>query len=435
MPVIRSMIPWTEKIYDMSEKEIEDYIHTFEEQYYTNEETKKDNRDVSRIFYIEYQYYQLRKSHEWVEEQLKLTGDRMAVRREILMQRLRGSTESPIEAEDLEYLIQHMQKGVNDILLNKKWRMLTYPHGIGQRTNYIAPGVRNPFDERIPYIVSIDPAGGGGGDNTSITVINPRNLKVAAEFKSPYISGTELIRVLIDLITNYIPKGILFPEKNSMGIYLIHGLCETSIKKNLYWSQSAKELEDATEDDGPDSELKRLSIQYKKYGIYTSAKKRNAMFEILFRHINEYKEIINTEYLVDDICKLIRTSTGKIEAVKGEHDDCVMSYLIGCYLFYYGDNLKYFGIDNSVHPIVGVLDESLEKLEEQHYIDTAAMLSPKKPTWDDMVRDSGIEVDQMIKYAVTRESGLYKSSNFQNGFDQNEDVDIPASFFDQMNDW
>lgn len=426
-PIIKSMIPWTEKIYDMTDKEIMDYKSAFREDYHNSEE--KHTREVVDIFYIEYQYYQLRKDYNWVMEQYKLSGDKMAIRREILMQRLRGSTESPIDPEDIEYLISNMKKSDRDIIIDGKWRFRLYNHGQGYQL-----GMPKNFDENIPYLVGIDPASGGGGDNFSITIINPYNLQIAAEFKSPYITGPAAVRMLISLVENYIPNAVLIPEKNSMGVYLIQMLCETSIKQNLYWSESRRQLEDMVEESAADYELKKLSIEQKKYGHWTG-KNRNAMFELLFLHIAECKQILNTEYLVDDICKLVRTSTGRIEAGKGEHDDSVMSYLIAIYTYYTGDNLEHFGITKQENPVIGPIE--IEKDENKSDNNFDGFFSTESVNYDQHVIDDSIRVENEIKNLVDKfdfvHSDIYSSKKITNENKHNETVSINPYFFDMMN--
>lgn len=426
-PIIKSMIPWTEKIYDMTDKEIMDYKSAFREDYHNSEE--KHTREVVDIFYIEYQYYQLRKDYNWVMEQYKLSGDKMAIRREILMQRLRGSTESPIDPEDIEYLISNMKKSDRDIIIDGKWRFRLYNHGQGYQL-----GMPKNFDENIPYLVGIDPASGGGGDNFSITIINPYNLQIAAEFKSPYITGPAAVRMLISLVENYIPNAVLIPEKNSMGVYLIQMLCETSIKQNLYWSESRRQLEDMVEESAADYELKKLSVEQKKYGHWTG-KNRNAMFELLFLHIAECKQILNTEYLVDDICKLVRTSTGRIEAGKGEHDDSVMSYLIAIYTYYTGDNLEHFGITKQENPVIGPIE--IEKDENKSDNNFDGFFSTESVNYDQCVIDDNIRVENEIKELVDKfdfvHSDIYSSKKITNENKHNETVSINPYFFDMMN--
>lgn len=430
LPIIKSMIPWTEKIYDMTEEEIKNYKSAFKEDYHNSEE--KHTREVIDVFYLEYQYYQVRKTYQWVMEQYALSGDKMAIRREILLQRLRGSNNSPVSAEDIEYLISNMRKSDRDILINGKWRFRLYDHGAGYQY-----GRPKDLDENIPYIVGIDPAAGGGGDNFAVTVVNPYNLQIAAEFKSPYISGVAACQMLVELVQDHIPKAVLIPEKNSMGIYLIQMIVEqTSIKENLYWSESARQLEDMVEEDAADYELKKLSVQYKKYGTYLTPKVRNAMLELLFKHIDECKEILNTEYLVDDICKLVRTSTGRIEALKGEHDDCLFSYLHAIYIYYTGDNLENFGIIKTEHPILGKVELDAEKrIAEKDPMN--GFFSTEHVSYDDIVMEDAARMEEEIKDLVNTLSFMHDEIYSNIPDSRNNPYDNTASisphFFDSIN--
>lgn len=433
LPIIKSMIPWTEKIYDMSDRELEEYKSAFKDEYHNSVE--KHERDVMNVFYIEYQYYQVRKDYNWVLDQYDLTGDKMEVRREILLQRLRGSSSSPVEPEDIEYLISNMRKSDRDLLINGKWRFRLYDHGQGYQI-----GSLKDFDENIPYIVGIDPAGGGSGgngDNFAVCILNPYNLQIAAEFKSPYISGPAAVKMLVTLVKEYIPKAVLVIEKNSMGIYLIQMICEqTSIKENLYWSEKGKELEDMVSESADDYELKMASLTYKKYGTFNSPKVRNAMLELLFTHIAACKQILNTEYLVDDICKLVRTPTGRIEAVKGEHDDSLFAYLHAIYIYYNGDNLENFGIIKTAHPVLGVIEPKLEDhLQEKDPMD--GFFSTKEVTYEDVLKEDMERVEQEVKMLVDKfdfvYDPVYKKQNYtENPYDQT--VSISPAFFDLLND-
>lgn len=430
-PVIQSMIPWTERLYDMTEEQIQEYKDAFKEEYHNSEE--KRTREVIDVFYIEYQYYQLRKDYNWVLEQYRLSGDKMAIRREILMQRLRGSTESPVSPEDIEYLISNMKKAKKEIIINNKWLFKIYDHGQGTIGGYA-----KDLDETIPYIVGIDPSGGGAGDNFAITILNPHNLRIAAEFKSPYISGPNAVRLLLSLVHDYIPKAVLVLERNSMGITILQMLLETDIRDNLYWSEKQSNPDDDADESPADYQLKQLAKQYQKYGTYLTKKVRDVMFELLFQHIDQCKQILNTEYLVDDICKLVRTSTGKIEAVKGEHDDCLMSYLHTIYIYYHGDNLGIFGIFPSEHPIWGkITTDSAETISEDSIsrsVNMAKRISSnieEQKNWDEIVMQDAVREENKIKELCSHFS--FYNSPYNNAPSKDDTVDISMSFFDQMN--
>ena len=432
LPIIQSMIPWTERIYDMTPQEISDYKAAYHDEYHNSEE--KRTREVVDIFYMEYQYFQVRKTYDWVLDQFKLSGDKMAIRREILLQRLRGSNASPFNPEDIEYLISNMKKSTKDLLICGKWLFRLYDHDAGLQF-----GRPKDLDEDIPYLVGIDPAGGGGGDNFSVTIVNPYNLKIAAEFKSPYISGPNAVRMILELVNDHIPNAVLIPEKNSMGIYLLQMLLETSVRDNIYWSESAKQLEEMTEESSSDYELKSISAKYKKYGTYTSSKVRAAMFELLFQHVDLHKELLNTEYLVDDMCKLIKTSTGRIEADKGEHDDCIMSYLHAIYIYYTGDNLIHFGIDKTLHPISNTnstieldTDEKvLERDEMRNYFIENNYKSYNEEVMEDAARVE-METKDLVNTFNFIHDGVYSRIRDNSSQDE-ENVSIHASFFDAIN--
>ena len=424
-PIIQSMIPWTEKMYDMTDEEILTYKSAFRENYHSDK-SKEQSRDVVDIIYIEYKYYQIRKDHQWAEEQLKLSGNKEIVRREVFLERLRGSKNSPISPEDIEYLIQNI-KDSTDLIINGKWRFLVYEHGIKQ-----TPGSFNKyFDDKIPYIIGVDPAGGEGGDNTAITVLNPLNLQIAAQFKNPYITSVDLEALLITLIKKFIPKGVLIPERNSMGIFLIQHLCQSSIRDNLYWSDTNKQLDKLAEEEADGFDLKLQSSVNKKYGTYLSKKVRDAMIQLLFKMVNESKELLTASYLVDDICKLVKTNTGRIEAAPNAHDDILFSYLHTLYLYFTGDNLNFFGIDNSEFNSV---NDPLADEEEKVNLDLYT--SSKDVTYEDIAIEEIMKDEERSKFLVSKfdfiDDELYNS--FRNSAEREEyETSIPAVFFSMMN--
>ena len=434
-PIIKSMIPWSEKLYDMTEEQIREYKSIYKDEYHNSEEGQSSKREVIDVFYMEYQYYQVRKDYNWVLEQFALSGDKMAIRREILMQRLRGSTESPISPEDIEYLISNMKHAKSELIIDNKWLFKIYDHGAG--TVYGRPV---DLDPKIPYIVGCDPAGGGGGDNFAVTIINPFNLRIAAEFKNPYISGPNASRMLQTLVHEFIPKACIEIEKNSMGCYLIQMLLETDIRDNLYWWNKSNTVDDWTDVDANDRTLKELSAEQQKYGTYVGSKVRSAMFELLFQHIDQCKQLLTTEYLVDDLCKLVRTSTGRIEAAKGEHDDCVMSYLHCLYIYYNSDNLQLWGIDKLDHPVWGAIQVETNEPKSASEAEIMRRLTdpsyePQR-TYDEEVMENGAQLDNVIQQMIDMFPNV-SSPGFKrnrNAYSMNDDTyDIPSSYFDSLN--
>ena len=85
---------WTEKMYDMAYDPFDDE---------KNEVLKyvKDNGS-NGIVYIEYSYKQIGLDDEWLRNMYNKINNPLVVKREILLQRLRGSSESPFEQEDID---------------------------------------------------------------------------------------------------------------------------------------------------------------------------------------------------------------------------------------------------------------------------------------------------------------------------------------------
>ena len=114
---------WTERMYDMSDDEIENYILSH-------------GQDCNRIVYIEYQYYQIGKTEEWLQMISAKIGDPLVVRREILLQRLHGSSLSPFAQEDIEYIVETERKPIDELWLLDYFKFDIYKN-LNKKITYI----------------------------------------------------------------------------------------------------------------------------------------------------------------------------------------------------------------------------------------------------------------------------------------------------------
>jgi hypothetical protein len=67
------------------------------------------------------------------------------------------------------------------------------------------------------------------------------------------------------------------------------------------------------------------------------------MMALLERYVIEEKYSFVSPILINEIFKLVIDKKGKIAAASGEHDDCVMAFLMCLYVLHYGNNLANFG--------------------------------------------------------------------------------------------
>ena len=365
---------WTEKFYDWTPEQIEQYF-----------ESQGDS--FNHIIYIEYSYQQLGLSDDWFKK-MASGMEPMDIRRDLLLQRMHGSSLSPYPREDIEYIVQVAHKPIENLTLwiNEFFRFDVY----------------KPLDKRKAYLIGVDCSTGTLGDNNAITILDPVTVEPVAEFKNAYIGETKFEKLLISLIMDYFPRSVLCIERNSVGDGIIDHLLYSPIAGNLYYDKQKDLMEETMHDhQTTESLLKKEAGMKRYYGVYTERNSRDTMFKILARHINEYKEKFITQNITSDISKLVRTASGKIAAASGEHDDSVMSYLITLYVYYHGNNLETFGIYR------GATEESLNNqgLKQPEEIDSKYV---PQELIDAAIRDKQKEAE-MNQYYASYKAALEKA--------------------------
>lgn len=331
---------WSEKYLDLSDEEIE---KLFTE----NIDDNGVDKTMIRRFYIEYDYKQLRKDDIWLERQYKeyeSTGKYAEYKRGVLLQRFRGTTGSLFKQADIDFINEHVRTPDKEILLLNKYSMYLYDHKV------VMTDIHSDlqfFDITIPYLIGIDIASGKNGDNTTFVVVNPYTFQVVAELASPYMASLDLMRCIVEL-AKMMPKAIFCPETNSIGAALLEWIQDSQLEYRFYCDPQLDITKNVTIDkDDLEAKLKNKALQRKYIGTNVTPKIRNMMMSLLRRYVHDYRHLINTKLLVNDINNLTITKTGKIEADSGEHDDVVMAYNHVLYIFTFGYDLTRYGIDKS----------------------------------------------------------------------------------------
>jgi hypothetical protein len=334
--------PFTEKLYDLNDKQFEEFLEGS-----TNIDEHGNPVKVSTV-YIEYNYKQLRQTEEWVREQHNeaVRNNKMAeYRRGILLERFRGGTDGSLFLQaDVDYIKAHVRQPDKEILLLNKYLLYVYDHQI---RNIDLNSDTPYFDIDIPYMVGIDISGGTGGDNTTFVVVHPYTFQVVAELASPYIGGLDLIRCVIQL-AKLMPKAVFCPETNTVGKPMLEWIQDSHLEYRFYCDPKLDITKNVTMDqDDLEAKLKHKALLRKYIGTNVTPKIRNDMMTLLKRYVHDYRHLINTKLLVKDIDSLT-INKGKIEAEYGEHDDVVMAYNHVLYVFTYGYDLTRYGINKKL---------------------------------------------------------------------------------------
>ena len=409
---------WDEKLYDMNPDDARNYA------------TARGNNG---ILYIEYQYWQIGKTREWFNNIADKIHDDLTTRREVLLQRLHGSSLSPYDREDIEYIISTQQVPVEEL----SFTLL----------DYYRFDVYTELDRKQPYLVGIDCSTGTVGDNNTITIIDPYTIMPVAEFECSYIGETLYEKLIIELVRKVLPRAIIIIERNSVGDGIIDHLLNSTIRNNLYFDKD-KDLvsKNMSEHETVESVLKQKAKEKTFYGVYTSGASREDMFTILSRHVAEYKDKFVTKNIIRDICRLIKTSSGRIEAAPGFHDDSIMSYLIAMYVFYHGNNLPMFGFVKGSQEIkdqnTGMtrpedLNSSLLDDDTKHIIQTQLEKEQNQPDdFQRMMREailqSQSESMKLVKAGLVHNTVIENTPDYMiDEYDSSGTVDL--SFFDEIN--
>ena len=151
-----------------------------------------------------------------------------------------------------------------------------------------------------------------------MTIIDPYKVEPVAEFKCSYIGETLYELVIRELVEQYIPNAIICIERNNVGDGIIDHLMYSPIAGNLYFDKSRDLQEEKMHSNETVQSMLKNNAQKKKfYGVYTQGNSRETMFAILSRHVSEFKDKFICQNIVDDLSRLVKKPSGKIEAGAG----------------------------------------------------------------------------------------------------------------------
>lgn len=416
--LLQKTVKWSEDFYDMEISEIKAIL------------TADGKMGVT---YIEYSYKQIGLTEAWFHNIAAKIGNPLTVRREILLQRLRGSNLSPYDRDDIDRIIDLAKRPIETIMLQKYYQLDVY----------------TKLNRNIPYLVGIDCSTGSNGDANAMTIVDPYTQEVCAEFECSYVGEPAYIEVIKELVTKHIPRAILCIERNHVGDAIIAFLLESPIAGRLYFDKYKELAEEKMKDlEKQESILKAQAKLKTYYGVFTEGKSREVMFQILANRIKDHKDQFVGQKVTRDISKLVMKG-GKIQAAAGFHDDNIMSYLIAMYVLFYGNNLNVFGFDPgdilaTAEKNTGMVAPDLSNLDKDTVPDSIESFVDKEKerhssrSYEDILRNAIMQNQQRTMQLSRKgliQSNLYENTPKQNGDDafyDEENVDN-LSFLDELN--
>lgn len=338
--VLSKTYTWTEAFYDMDINDVKSSIA---------------HSSYNGIVYVEYPYQVLVDDpDEYWKSQCRVIGNSVAIKREILLKRIHGSSNSPYDPEDIEAIVDLQKPVLSSFFIKKIHKFDLY----------------EKLDKRKVYFVGIDPSKGYGTDSTSIIIFDPQTLKVVGLFNSAHISPTDLKHVLLTLIHKYIPMGILIPERN-----IAEGLISDIINEPQYMYLKSRlyfdggDLFKAQEKLTEQGFIKREAELRRQYGVPTTNKTRPEMFRLLEYFVVNHKDSFVAKEIITELSKLV-IKNNKIQADVGEHDDNIMALNMCLMVYYHGKNLIQYGFKKGALPEnpnqgLDIFEEKYQEIAEE----------------------------------------------------------------------
>lgn len=289
------------KFYDIPVDELAEYVK------------KNSGND---FVYIEYKWYELGKTKDWYDDQLRaMNNDILNATREL----------------DCEWPESNLDNVFTEAQL-KRIKNLLKPELFSLNID----GYDFHFYEKIQfelnYIISCDVASGSSQDNSVILIIHPEDFRVVGIFVNPRIDTDAFKNLIYDLCTKYLIHSVINIENNSYGKNILDSLMKNpNIESRLYREPLKRKAEKILDNGIAVKQTKTKLI----YGTSTTESSRKEMFSLLMQIVDEEPEVFVSDLFYNEVRNL-EIKKNKIQARLNFHDDIVMSYLITRYALVYG---------------------------------------------------------------------------------------------------
>ena len=191
-----SGIKWNEKYYDSSYNELVQL---------------RDSNKNSTFFLVSYTYQQLGSGQDYFKNMVReLHNNWPKIRREVMLEWAEVADNCPFSTEDLDIIKNYTRDPIRTVFFGqfKQYQFQIY----------------EDIDTNYPPIIGVDVAGATWKDSSCITVIDSKTTRVCATLNCNYMPADDLAQVLYELVTKYLPNGIINIERNGVAFQQI-SLC------------------------------------------------------------------------------------------------------------------------------------------------------------------------------------------------------------------
>lgn len=310
------------------------------------EEVKKIVKEHSQnnLLYLEYSYKQLGYTDEWFEYNSKRSNSSTDQIARDFLNIWKSSSDRTIIPPDL--LDKISASGKSECFLEIDDAFIT--------KYYLDQSIveSNAFRNR-PLIAGMDSSENVGHDFTVITMIDPADMSIVAVSRGNTANIMAVSRYVVKMLTTY--KNLVFiPESKSTGVVIVDYAVEELQSKNInpYFRIFNMAIQERDNEkyrnvniyDYHDIHGANKAMFGYKTGAAGGSTSRNMLYkETMMKTLQMNHSRIYDKTLIRELASL-EERNGRVDHPKNLHDDTVISYLLACWLVFFGKNLSMYGL-------------------------------------------------------------------------------------------
>lgn len=333
--IFQSALPFTEKLYDLKDRE--DLLRVI----------AAGSTRMAPMLYLEFSYRQLGKTDQWFEENASRSGASQDDIDRDFLNIWKTSSDNAILPEKIRHQLLSSRKEaeyteiVDDFII--RW--------------YI-PKEKVISSAMVDYkmVMGSDSSENIGKDFTTFSLVSVEDMSVVATFRCNNSNTMEIARFITSLLLKY--RGITFiPERQNTGIAITDFVLEQLQKEGInpytrIYNDVIQNLEDSKYKNVNVYDFNNIPANIRgSFGYRTSGglggTSRSVLYkQVMFKALELNASRVYDRTLINEFVTLT-TRGGRIDHTNGRHDDQVISYLLACYLIFFGKHLDKYNIDNS----------------------------------------------------------------------------------------
>lgn len=285
---INSSADYTEKMFDYPIETVKEMI---------------SKNSTNNFLHIEFMYYDLGKSDNYLEEMKKDSIDETTFNREVLNKWLRTEGIHPLGKVVVDLLLDNIAEPSEVLVINDVYFLKLYKS-------------IEEIDFNKQYVMGVDCGGNLLQDFSVITIVDPSNFETIGVLRSNSYSTNRFAKAIVNIMKEIFTNSILVMERNNMGIAIIDYITENNflLAGRVYYDENDKP------------------------GFATTKQSRYLLLNVILKTVVTYDyKLLHDSHIINEIASLV-IKNGRIDHPDKGHDDTLLSYLFTRWFLMYAKN-------------------------------------------------------------------------------------------------